>query len=219
MRIFKIVCYGDSNTYGWDPRFYSGDRYDHPWPELTAKLAAESTAQLAAESKVKLAAGQMSQLTETVVVNCGEPGRVVPYRVEYLEWFCRDVQRHKPDLLVIMLGTNDLINMPVPDADSVARSMERMIRFAKQKQLSGKILLLSCPAVFMNGSFYMPALKKLSERYREIAEQEEILYADPFRWNIPMAYDGVHFTEEGHRIFAEEISRIVSVIAANEPNG
>ena len=35
----KIICLGDSNTYGYDPRGYFGGRYDHPWPEL---LAAET---------------------------------------------------------------------------------------------------------------------------------------------------------------------------------
>ena len=25
MRIRKLVCYGDSNTYGYDPRCYAGD--------------------------------------------------------------------------------------------------------------------------------------------------------------------------------------------------
>lgn len=32
----KILCFGDSNTFGYDPRGYFGGRYDHPWPELLA---------------------------------------------------------------------------------------------------------------------------------------------------------------------------------------
>ena len=27
----KILCFGDSNTYGYDPRGYFGGRYDHPY--------------------------------------------------------------------------------------------------------------------------------------------------------------------------------------------
>ena len=49
----------------------------------------------------------------------------------------------------------------------------------------------------------------MSERYRKIARQQEISFADPFRWDIPMAFDGVHFTQEGHRIFADKISGII----------
>ena len=33
----KVICYGDSNTYGYDPRLPLGGRYDHPWPELLAE--------------------------------------------------------------------------------------------------------------------------------------------------------------------------------------
>ena len=82
----KILCYGDSNTYGWDPRYFSGNRYAHPWPELLAVLSGNE------------------------VINCGEPGRIIPRRAEHLEWFRKDVQAHKPDLLIIMLGTNDILS-------------------------------------------------------------------------------------------------------------
>ena len=30
----NVVCYGDSNTWGYDPRGYFGGRYDEPWPSL-----------------------------------------------------------------------------------------------------------------------------------------------------------------------------------------
>ena len=33
-----ISCYGDSNTFGYDPRGFLGDRYDLPWPETLAAL-------------------------------------------------------------------------------------------------------------------------------------------------------------------------------------
>ena len=34
----KILCFGDSNTYGYDPRGYFGGRYDDRWPEVLAAL-------------------------------------------------------------------------------------------------------------------------------------------------------------------------------------
>ena len=33
-----ILCYGDSNTYGYDPRGYFGGRYEMPWPEALSEL-------------------------------------------------------------------------------------------------------------------------------------------------------------------------------------
>ena len=34
----KVICYGDSNTYGYDPRSYLGDRYTpkNRWVDIVA---------------------------------------------------------------------------------------------------------------------------------------------------------------------------------------
>ena len=53
----NVICFGDSNTYGYDPRTWLGDRYapDSRWVDL---LAAE---------------------TGWTVYNMGENGRQIPY--------------------------------------------------------------------------------------------------------------------------------------------
>ena len=35
-----------------------------------------------------------------------------------------------------------------------------------------------------------------------LAERLGIRFVDTGKWDIPLAYDGVHFTEQGHRAFA-----------------
>lgn len=35
-----------------------------------------------------------------------------------------------------------------------------------------------------------------------LAERLGIRFADARNWDIPMAYDGVHSTEQGHKVFA-----------------
>lgn len=37
---------------------------------------------------------------------------------------------------------------------------------------------------------------------QSMAERMGIRFADAGKWDIPLAYDGVHFTEKGHRAFA-----------------
>ena len=37
---------------------------------------------------------------------------------------------------------------------------------------------------------------------RVLAERMGICFADARKWDIPLAYDGVHFTEQGHKDFA-----------------
>ena len=79
----KILCFGDSNTYGYDPRFFFGSQYpaQHRWVDLLAqKLGCK-------------------------VVNAGENGREIPGREGELQRFDSILTNQMPvDLLIIMLG-------------------------------------------------------------------------------------------------------------------
>ena len=44
-----------------------------------------------------------------------------------------------------------------------------------------------------------------AEGCRALAGRLGILFAGADRWEIPLAYDGVHFTEQGHRAFAQAL--------------
>lgn len=46
---------------------------------------------------------------------------------------------------------------------------------------------------------------QLGEEYRLLAEKLNITFIDTRNWNIELAFDGVHFTENGHRIFADRL--------------
>ena len=38
-----------------------------------------------------------------------------------------------------------------------------------------------------------------------MAERMDIRFANAGNWDIPLAYDGVHFTEQGHKNFAAKL--------------
>ena len=44
--------------------------------------------------------------------------------------------------------------------------------------------------------------RELSREYQRVARELNISFADAGAWKIPLCYDGVHFTEQGHRAFA-----------------
>ena len=93
----KIICFGDSNTYGYDPRGYFGGRYDANcrWVDI---LAAE---------------------TGWDIYNMGQNGREIPAAAPA---FPDDT-----DLLIVMLGTNDLLQGRSPEqaAERLERCMYR----------------------------------------------------------------------------------------------
>ena len=35
-----------------------------------------------------------------------------------------------------------------------------------------------------------------------LAKQMDLRFVDAGKWDIPLAYDGVHFTDQGHKAFA-----------------
>lgn len=44
---------------------------------------------------------------------------------------------------------------------------------------------------------------------RNLAERLGVRFADAGDWDIPLAYDGVHFTEQGHRAFAAGLLEVL----------
>ena len=164
-----ILCFGDSNTYGYDPRGYFGGRYDHPWPELLAK-----------------------QL-DCNVLNWGENGREIPKRTMN---FPVDA-----DLLVVMLGTNDLLQGA--SVEIVSRRMQRFLEPLDRK----KLLLIAPPPMkfgeWVQNQELIDDSITLTEQYQALSERLGIRFINAGNWNIPLAFDGVHLTEEDHRVFAK----------------
>ena len=40
---------------------------------------------------------------------------------------------------------------------------------------------------------------------KDLAERLGVRFADAGKWDIPLAYDGVHFTGQGHKAFATKL--------------
>ena len=172
----NVVCYGDSNTYGYDPRSYFGDRYDADcrWVDILAVR------------------------TGWNIVNAGMNGREIPRRAISV---AEDI-----DLLIIMLGTNDLLQ-----GRSVENVTEQMEAFLSGLMVQKDKIRLVAPPPMRLGEWVteqklIDASEQLAETFRELAEQLGVRFINAGKWNIPMAYDGVHFTEEGHKRFAIGLS-------------
>ena len=180
----QIVCIGDSNTWGYDPRGFGGGRYpaDVRWTAL-------------------LEAGGRWEIT-----NLGENGREIPHSAFALRLLARQqLEALAPlDGICLMLGSNDLLCGASPAA--VAARMEDLL---DRLGAYGVPLLLIAPPKFCPGTWVaeeglLGASAQLAGLYLTLAQDKAIAFADAGAWDIPLAFDGVHFTEEGHRRFAEQ---------------
>lgn len=175
----NIVCFGDSNTYGYDPRGYLGGRYDagSRWADI---LAAE---------------------TGWAVCNMGQNGREIP---AFSPIFPADT-----DLLIVMLGTNDLLQGRRPE-----QAAERLEHFLSGIAMDkSKILLIAPPPVTLGEWVLRQQLIDDSHTFAQccqtLAKQLGIRFTDAGKWNISLAYDGVHFTEQGHKAFAAGLLEVL----------
>ena len=106
------------------------------------------------------------------------------------------------DLLIVMLGTNDLLQGRSPE-----QAAERLEQFLTAVLLDrNKILLIAPPPVTLGewvpSQLLIDGSKAFAQLCQTLAERLGILFADAAKWNISLAYDGVHFTEQGHKAFA-----------------
>ena len=175
----NIICFGDSNTYGYDPRGYFGGRYDGDsrWVDILAEK------------------------TGWTVCNMGQNGREIPSMAPN---FPADT-----DLLIVMLGTNDLLQGRSPE-----QATESLNRFLSGISLDrSKILLIAPPPVqlgaWVPGQQLIDDSNTFAQLCQTLAEQLGIRFADAGKWDIPLAYDGVHFTEQGHKAFAAGLLEVL----------
>lgn len=180
----KWLCFGDSNTYGYDPRSFFGGRYDpeQRWVDL------------------------LGQTMGWQMVNAGENGREIPRREGELLGAVQLMEKERPDGLIVMLGSNDLLQGA--SAETVAVRMEEFL--TKLPLERGRILLLAPPPMQLGAWVGTQALinssRQLGEAYRTLAQRMGLGFADAGAWKIPMSFDGVHFTPEGHAAFARGLA-------------
>lgn len=178
----KILCIGDSNTNGYDPRSFLGESY----PEGTRWT---------------------DRLYGHSVINFGINGVTVPQdHSVHMDL----IRRKDPDLVIVMLGTNDILEGK--SAGEVVRKMEDFISDLRQAR---KPILLIAPPAMKEGEgvpeeSMISESEKLGDLYKEAAERNACRFADADKWGIELAFDGVHFTKEGHRTFAEHLMSVLA---------
>ena len=173
----KIICYGDSNTYGYDPRSFVGDRYDRTWPEVLAEK------------------------TGHTVTAMGMPGRQIPFRARPLEAMHEQIREHV-DILMVMLGSNDIeasLNVKLVEA-----RMNTMIKEVLRWNAADRIILIGPPPLKVTKQ-HLEASREMNNAFAGTAARLGVEYIDSFDWPLTLCFDKTHLTEDDQEIFADEI--------------
>jgi lysophospholipase L1-like esterase len=201
-----LLCFGDSLTYGFDPA--TGGRFapTHRWPDVMgAELAAGHTV-----------------ITEAL------PGRTTVFDSPYADarsgraMLAPILESHAPvDLVILMLGTNDLQIPMQLSARHSAAGLWTLIDIVNRSACGPDAGTPGClvvapppivePAGWM-GVFYAgqeAQSRELAEHYRGICEQTQTPFLAAGDVAMPSATDGIHLDPAGQRALGVAVARTV----------
>ena len=204
-----VLCFGDSNTYGYNPS--NGFRYPENvrWTGRLRKLLGP----------------------DYVVVEEGCNGRTTVFDDPVEGWkngrgYLKPcLNSHKPvDIVIMMLGSNDMKETFHASPEDIARGAETLVRdiidFTGEKQgFIPKIILVSPPHIGEGistspfyGNFLENAIdrsKQLAGYYRKVAERNDCVFVDAAEYVEPSPLDSLHLSAESHEKLAEAFSEII----------
>ncbi len=205
----KVFCYGDSNTYGYDPKTGLRHPRELRWTGILQK---------------KLGGDYQ-------VVEEGCNGRSTVYPEPGNEWksglygLKSCLNTYKPiEIMVIMLGTNDLKTVYGVTADEIAAGAERVASdsedFLLEKSGVKPVTVLVSPIYLKDGIVDSPfgdrydevsvqISKRLAPLYEEIAKRHGWIFLDAAKYAEASDDDCLHMDPENHALLAEAMYRAV----------
>ena len=207
MSVWRILCFGDSNTWGSDPATRERFARDLRW---TGVLAA--------------ALGDGYEIIEE-----GLRGRTMVFDDPLLpdrngsRYLAPCILSHQPiDAIVIMLGSNDLKNRFGVSANEIAVGMKELVRIVRMSPLEGpsdrvpKILIVSPPRLGKRKPDFVAQFSEADEKSKALgtamgamAATLQVPFFDAASIVTTGDHDGVHFPPEEHAKLGRAVAREV----------
>ncbi len=205
-----IVAFGDSNTWGYDPKSASRYKPDVRWTGVMQR-------ELGPDCRV-IEEGLNGRTT--VFDDPIEPDR---RGADYLPPCLRS---HAPlDLLIVALGCNDMKKRFSASPGDIANGAERLILMARAEAVGPDgapptILLVAPPPIAKLTEFaemFEGAKEKsavLAQRYRAVAERQSVGFLDAGEFVACSDLDGIHFEAAAHAVLGRAIAEAARRILA-----
>ena len=200
-----ILCFGDSNTYGYASE--TKGRYPETirWTGLLNKLVESLGYRVIEEGLV----GRTSVFPDNL-----RPGRNGSELLPVL------LESHYPvDMVVLMLGTNDCKTVYGASAQVIGKGIEKLLLQIKSIAPEADIILVS--PIYLGEKVWqeqydpefnqisVETSKKLKDVYKKLAEKYECGFFAASQVAGPSEQDQEHLTKEGHEALAKAIYEII----------
>ena len=205
----RILCFGDSNTYGHNPA--TEGRFDETvrWTKQLSRILGE-----------KYFVVEEGLNSRTAAITPEDE----PY-LNGLTYLAPCVRSHQPlDLVILMLGTNDMKTCFSMTPERIAeeiRSLIRCVREANETARNGKkdcqILVVSPFYIretiadhpyreYYGDTWGVELSHKVAPYYEKVAREEGCAFFNAAEYITVSPIDGLHLDKEGHCRFAELMS-------------
>ena len=197
----NILCFGDSNTYGYKPDGTGRFDTDTRWTSLLQK-------KLGADHRV---------------IEEGLCGRTTVFQDDLregrrgLDLIGVTMEMHTPiDLLIVMLGTNDCKTRYNASAGTIAKGLAQVIQKARKNASQPFDLLVISPIHLGEGvgdPGFDPEFdekseavsRNLADEYRKAALQNHAAFLNAANFASPSITDREHMDEKGHAALADAV--------------
>lgn len=209
--MIRVLCYGDSNTWG----YISGTNHERYINDRWTKIVQNNL-----KDKIEVIEEGLSG--RTLISDDEREGKEGKNGYNYL-LPCLDT--HDPiDLVVLMLGTNELKESYNKTAEEVGNILEEyFVKTILKRNLylsnNLKLLIIAPAVVKENNEYYKEddkykgaeeKSKKLNDIYKDIAKRNDCYFID--NKDLETGIDGIHLTKESHKLLANKITKKIKEI-------
>lgn len=197
----QILCFGDSNTYGYIPETKGRYAFEERWTGILSNALDKHGYRVIEEGLC----GRTTVFEDEL--RAGRRGaELLPVLLE----------SHKPlDRIVLMLGTNDCKTVYGASAEVIGKGIEKLIQQIKASDANTKILLVS-PIWLGEGVWEegfdpefneksVETSKKLKGIYQKIAKEYGCDFLAASDYVGPSEADREHLSKKSHKILADVI--------------
>lgn len=209
----NILCFGDSNTHGYNSK--TGGRFDvnERWTKLLQKNLGD----------------------DYYIIEEGLSGRTTSFEDPVFEGLCGlnviypCMMSHEPlDLVIIMLGTNDTKDRFNANSFIIGKGLERLAQKTIDTHAAWRgapnVLLIAPPPIHPDyaktagagemGDKCVERSRGLAKEFKDVADRLHCHFLDA--GSIPgiemYPYDWMHLSLESHKLLADELTKVMKEI-------
>jgi len=202
----NVLCFGDSNTWGYDPATQTRFSKKIRWTGVLQEL-------LGSNYNI-IEEGLNGRTTNVDEKHEHGLGYFRPYR-SAMDLLSVLIETNSPlDLIIVMLGTNDMKSNFNQSADMIADNMRLVCEsiISNDYFQSKSIVLISPTHINENSPNLLDSFigtteksQSFSHSYKQIADDLNLYFLDASNYVITNEIDGLHWDEHQHNDFAKVV--------------